>query len=400
MTTIQSTQTEQQVHFLRSIAEASGEMSGSEIIERARFLGLTPFLPPYLAAIVYLDYSRLSYEEKDNTIQSVKGYISGQLRKLGYTAYCITDARNRVVCLFSLPQKSDIEAILNTDLLRLYKKLQQRFGTDGFIGAGNLVWKPENISNSYCEAVEMLAYKYQYTNSNVLFASQIVKFQYAPALTNTHTFDKVVEFFLNANLGQFAVELDKLIEEVRHTPNVSNTSIKRTMAELIIHILHIASNWFPNSDRVLAGKDPYNWIMEQETTPVIREWILSIVTQLLQMRQNCHTIQQSQIVTLAKEYIAKNLRKSELSLQTTAEAQGISPSYLSGIFSGETGEGLCNYIVRLRMEQACRLLVDTDLKMSVIAVQIGLSSANYFTQVFRKTFGITPTEYRKKSVKA
>jgi len=400
MTNFQSTQTEQQVHFLHSVAEASGEMSGSEIIERARFLGLIPFQPPYLAAIVYLDYSRLSYEEKDNTIQSVKGYISGQLRKLGYTAYCITDARNRVVCLFSLPQKSDIEAILNADLLRLYKKLQQRFGTEGFIGAGNLVWKPENISNSYCEAVEMLAYKYQYTNTNVLFASQIVKFQYAPALTNTHTFDKVVEFFLNANLGQFSGELDKLIEEVRHTPNVSNTSIKRTMAELIIHILHIASNWFPDSDRVLAGKDPYNWIMEQDNTPVIREWILSIVTQLLQIRQNCHTIQESQIVTLAKEHIAKNLRKSELSLQTTAEAQGISPTYLSAIFSGETGEGLCNYIVRLRMEQACRLLVDTDLKMSVIAAQIGLSSANYFTQVFRKTFGITPTEYRKKSVKA
>jgi two-component system response regulator YesN len=84
-------------------------------------------------------------------------------------------------------------------------------------------------------------------------------------------------------------------------------------------------------------------------------------------------------------------------LQTVSDAMGLTAPYFSQLFSRETGQGVNAYITGLRMEFAGRLLSSSDLKVDDIAAQTGFSSASYFNLVFKKTFGMTPTQYRKKT---
>ena len=69
--------------------------------------------------------------------------------------------------------------------------------------------------------------------------------------------------------------------------------------------------------------------------------------------------------------------------------------YMAHSFAKYTGFSPIQYLNRRRLEAACQLLRDTDLSVSDIAGSTGFSSQSYFTQAFRKFYGITPVKYRQ-----
>lgn len=85
----------------------------------------------------------------------------------------------------------------------------------------------------------------------------------------------------------------------------------------------------------------------------------------------------------------------ELDLTIIADRLHVNSSYLSHLFKRTMGVGLTQYITRIRIEQAQRLLRETDLKIAQIAKDVGLSDPRYFNTVFKRQTGITPSAYRK-----
>lgn len=85
-----------------------------------------------------------------------------------------------------------------------------------------------------------------------------------------------------------------------------------------------------------------------------------------------------------------------LDLTTLAERLHVNPSYLSHLFKQEMGVGLTRYITRIRLEQAQRLLRETNLKITEIAHNVGFDDPRYFNTVFKRHTGVTPTAYREK----
>lgn len=390
---------EQQSHFIRSVLEGIREFSQAELETRLNRLQLSWLRPPFVVAVVAPDYTPVCFENKDDIIQQVKVYIQQAVAKQGYSAYCTVDAGNNIVLLLSLKDCEITDSTLDTLFFNLRKKLQQVFGLDLFISAGNVQKAATDIPVSHAEAKQMLAYKYQYSARGVILAANMIPYRHAAALSNTIAFDRVVGCFTDGNLGKLAVRLDELIEEIRSRPHVSRTGLQRTLAALVIHILNIASDSDQNAEAILKGRDPYHWILSQNNTPVIREWILQLCTQLIAQRQTQEENIELEIIRTAKAFIDENLGNAALSLQTVSDAVGLTAPYFSQLFSRETGKGVSAYITGLRMEFAGRLLTATSLKVDAIAAQAGFSSASYFNLVFKKTFGMTPTQYRKKAQK-
>ena len=94
-----------------------------------------------------------------------------------------------------------------------------------------------------------------------------------------------------------------------------------------------------------------------------------------------------------KEYIEDNFYKP-LSLKEVSEKFHIDASYLSKRFRNEVGETFIKYITKVRMENACYMLKNTFLSCREISELCGYDDYSYFKKVFRRLFGITPTEYR------
>ena len=85
----------------------------------------------------------------------------------------------------------------------------------------------------------------------------------------------------------------------------------------------------------------------------------------------------------------------EISLNLLAEAFHLSPQYISQLFKSEIGVNFLTYLTNLRMERAKKLLLSTALPVSEVAEQSGYGDYRVFTKAFKKSEGVTPSQYRR-----
>ncbi len=109
-----------------------------------------------------------------------------------------------------------------------------------------------------------------------------------------------------------------------------------------------------------------------------------------------HTISGNRQCAAVKRYIDQHFKES-LTLEQLAEEGHMNKYYLAHVFKREYGVSPINYMISRRVEESRYLLAETDLSLSQIAQILGFSSLSYFSQVFRKTQGVSPAEFRKSS---
>ena len=86
---------------------------------------------------------------------------------------------------------------------------------------------------------------------------------------------------------------------------------------------------------------------------------------------------------------------SDLNLKTIAKTLNVNPSYLSSLFKKEVGVTLTEYVTSKRIEHAVFLLNSTSMQISTIALYCGITDVQYFSKIFKKQIGKSPSEYRK-----
>jgi two-component system response regulator YesN len=102
----------------------------------------------------------------------------------------------------------------------------------------------------------------------------------------------------------------------------------------------------------------------------------------------------SSLIDKAKVYIEKQFHK-DISLDEVSKELNISPYYFSKLFKEETGENFIEYLTNLRICEAKKLLSQSEMSMKEICGRIGYSDPNYFSRIFKKSLGVTPTEYKE-----
>ena len=100
-------------------------------------------------------------------------------------------------------------------------------------------------------------------------------------------------------------------------------------------------------------------------------------------------------VNRALRRIASSYGDNGLSLKELAAQWHISAAYLGKLFKEQTGEFFNDYLLKVRIEEAKRLLLEDKLRIGEIALEVGFSNQSYFNKMFRKIYGISPAEYRR-----
>lgn len=100
------------------------------------------------------------------------------------------------------------------------------------------------------------------------------------------------------------------------------------------------------------------------------------------------------VIPAVQQYIQKNYREA-LSLEVLGEQVHLHPNYLSQLFKTETGQNISAYITDVRLTEAANLLTESDLKISEIMARVGYQKSQYFSNLFREKYGVTPKEYRR-----
>lgn len=103
------------------------------------------------------------------------------------------------------------------------------------------------------------------------------------------------------------------------------------------------------------------------------------------------------VISDAKVYMSRHFSDPNLMLQDVAKAVNMSNSRFSTVFSQQSGQTFTEYLIFLRLSKAKELLRTTDMKSSRIAHESGYNDAHYFSYIFKKNTGVTPSEYRQQN---
>lgn len=99
------------------------------------------------------------------------------------------------------------------------------------------------------------------------------------------------------------------------------------------------------------------------------------------------------VAEISIHFMKENMEK-HLTLQAIARAVGYSPSHFSTLFKKRTGHAPLSYFNLLKVQRACFLLDSTDMKINQICYKIGIEDTYYFSRMFSKLMGMSPTTYR------
>lgn len=129
----------------------------------------------------------------------------------------------------------------------------------------------------------------------------------------------------------------------------------------------------------------------------MKGFIYLILAEYISFNQDRHCVRGRPIgtnyVREATRYIHENYNK-KLTLRMIAEKIGVTSGYLQRLFRETCDTSVIEYLLRYRMENACKMLMETEMSIQEVSMEIGYSDVKNFYYRFKKIFGVTPTQYR------
>lgn len=169
--------------------------------------------------------------------------------------------------------------------------------------------------------------------------------------------------------------------------------IKLKALEFVLRAEHIA---YESGGMVYRFRSRSNYLplINQMNHEDLRTWFMEKIFEACRNVKVKREESSSSAIDKAKDFIAKHYHK-DISLDDVSKEVNISPYYFSKLFKEETGENFIEYLTNVRMKKAKELLTNTDMSMKEICCNIGYSDPNYFSRIFKKNIGVSPTEYKE-----
>lgn len=271
-------------------------------------------------------------------------------------------------------------------LVRIIINLLQRFPElECFVGIGNAYPSLEHIRLSYQEAllasVDMsLPSKYRFY-SDSMNSSEFEQEQHARQLEK-----QVMDDVRFGNWEQVQVRIIGLIEHYEKCGASVMVSQQRALEAMWITYRMLQELGIESERPLYSFQVSHYQQLRTETVSMLEKMMRSAIA----MNENV----KPDVVHQIKQYIMENSSK-DISLEMIADRVSLSPYYISKLFKEQLGLNYIDYLTECRIERAKSLMCDSELSLKEITFEIGYNDPNYFSRVFRRVYGITPTEYRK-----
>lgn len=174
-------------------------------------------------------------------------------------------------------------------------------------------------------------------------------------------------------------------------------SIKARVLELLVVISRACAEAGAEFSHILEINSDF--LQEISSVSTIEEIDLGAVQALekyMKAVQRNNKVKNHQIINKIKEYIRSHFDQG-LTLEEIAESVYLSPYYISRIFKEEQGITVMDYLTKVRIEEAKKLLRNPRYNIDEISGKLGYSDPSYFSKVFRRYEGLSPSQFRQKA---
>lgn len=257
------------------------------------------------------------------------------------------------------------------------------------IGVGYWVDDIRKLQYSAATALQALEYRFVFGRNQVFSISD-----YADKELSDYTYFDYFEKQLSESVrcGDFD-SIEALCSEIRSYMKIHH--IKKS------YLLYFVTNFLSTQIAVLLPEEKIKEFVNLEElnrleyTEEVLAYLKNVLKTTCRNLRN-HVISDTDVtVKKIKDYVEKNFMMENLNLGQIAKEFHMSPNYICRIFKEQTGSTLMQYISNLKIYQAKKLLVESEMKIGEISNRLGYSSQYYFSIGFKKSTGYSPKEYRK-----
>lgn len=298
------------------------------------------------------------------------------------------------VLIVQLTEKDAITE-LTDDCDRFCRYANRIIGAVVTVGIGQVCSSLLELSQSYSSAREAVSYRVIYGASRAINMKEIAPQELGSesvSVNDTEIFNllKMIRLGSREDIMEAANQYLAHISFQAQSLQQHNIS----MMELAGALYHFSVNHdistedFPRDVQKL-----YNNLLNLEPDE-LRRWLTSISLSFREQFIHARSQSTQSFVSKAKEFVHSHYSDGELSLNTVCNSLGVSNSYFSTIFKKETGSSFIGYLTDYRMDRASHLLIETNEKSYMIAKYVGYADPNYFSYVFKRRFGMSPSKYR------
>lgn len=312
--------------------------------------------------------------------------------------HLFVNALNQPVAIVSCDRESMIEAqrqMIDT-AYALQRVIQSIIKVNVTIGVGGLV-PPMNLAKSYGEAQRALDYRFLLDGNDVLYIHDVERNNQDFASERLVSLQSTITNQLKVATLE---EVDRWVDQYFFELTASGLE-PEVCKVYVMELVALLSRTYQEPFAALFGKGegalhPLLFILQckhlHEMKGLVQAWCKEIVTAMSNRRESFY----EQTVRQTLDFIQAHYDEEKCSIQMICDHLHISPSYFSYIFKKITGETFTEYVTGLRLQKARELLRTTSLKTYEVAEKVGFNNIHYFSTVFKKNVGVTPSDYRKR----
>ncbi|OWR28467.1 AraC family transcriptional regulator [Saccharibacillus sp. O23] len=211
-----------------------------------------------------------------------------------------------------------------------------------------------------------------------------------------HSEQRILNFLDAQDLANIDRELDKIACEIRAAESISHDNILFIYNQLVgVTIKHLREN-DNHAARILAGRGSvYATISSLDTLGDLQAYLHEFYAEVVSAAANPAAGETSSHGERIVAYLREHYRE-EVVFEEMASELGISYSYMRKIAYETIGLSLIDYLNKLRIEEAKRLLLSGDRTITEIAAEVGYENARSFNRFFHKYEGMAPSSYKAK----
>lgn len=261
-------------------------------------------------------------------------------------------------------------------------------------GIGTVCDSLYEISLSYERAREAVSYRGLYGTKRAINIGEIVpKEQIKPVQSEE---SRMQTLFRAIRIGDSTE-----IERAAHGEMEKLHKNTETMSQYNLATMEIVSGFFKfctdNSldfNKISGNMQNIYEKVSQMDESSLTAWIVQMSETISEKLKCARNSSARRLIVEAQNIVKERYMEADISLDEICAVLGVSNSYFSSLFKKEAGKSFISYLTDYRMDIAAEMILNTDEKSYTIAEKVGYLDANYFSYVFKKKFGVSPSKYR------